>query len=72
MAKTTSKELEIKISVPDESIFDMIENLEVKPSQAKVNKLKKLFLEVLEDHYQDFEDLLLEKLEELAEEEWGE
>lgn len=72
MAKTASKELTIEINLPDDSIFDMIENLDVKPSQAKVNKLKKLFLEVIEDHYEDFEELLLEKLEEIAEEEWGE
>lgn len=72
MAKTTSKDLEIVITIPDETIFDMIENLEVKPSQAKVNKLKKLFKEVIEDHYDDFEQLLIEKLEELASEEWGE
>jgi hypothetical protein len=72
MAKTTPKELTIEITIPDESIFDMIENLDVKPSQAKVNKLKKLFKEVIEDHYEDFEELLMEKLEELANEEWGE
>lgn len=72
MTKTTAKELTIEITLPDESIFDMIENLDVKPSQAKVNKLKKLFKEAIEDHYEDFEQLLIEKLEEIAEEEWGE
>jgi hypothetical protein len=72
MAKTTNKDLTIEINLPDDSLFDLLENLEIKPSQAKVNKLKKLFKEVIEDHYEDFEELLLEKLEEIAEEEWGE
>jgi hypothetical protein len=72
MAKAQPKELTIEITIPDDSIFDMIENLEIKPTQAKVNKVKKLFKEMIEDHYEDFEELLLEKLEEIAEEEWGE
>lgn len=72
MAKAANKDLTIEINLPDETIFDLIENLDFKPSQAKVNKLKKLFKEMIEDHYDDFEELLIEKLEEIANEEWGE
>jgi hypothetical protein len=37
-----------------------------------VNKLKKLFLEVESDYYDQFEEVLEDALKEIAEEEWGE
>lgn len=68
MAK--AKELSITTTLEDDQIFELLEELEIKPSQAKVNKLKKLFLDVESDFYHLFEDALREALTEIAEEEW--
>jgi hypothetical protein len=65
-------ELTITIVIDDERIFEILEENDIKPSQAKVNKLKKIFLEVESDYYADFEEGLDEILGELAQEEWGE
>jgi hypothetical protein len=67
-----AKEITVTITLEDERIFDILDNNEIKPSQAKVNKLKKLFKEVEGDYYEQLEQALEEALEEIALEEWGE
>lgn len=70
-AKTKSKEITITITIEDDQIFELLEENDIKPSQAKVNKLKKLFAEVESDYYEQFEEVFFEALKEIAEEEWG-
>jgi hypothetical protein len=67
-----SKELTVTITLENERIFDMLENNDIKPSQAKINKLIKFFLENDHDYYEQLSDALEEALEEIALEEWGE
>jgi hypothetical protein len=68
----TTKNLTVTIALEDERLVDILENLEIKPSQAKVNKLKKLFKEMEQDFYEQLEETLENCLEEIAQEEWGE
>jgi hypothetical protein len=70
MAKAT-KEFSVTIVLEDDQIFELLEDNDIKPSQAKVNKLKKLFQEVESDFYEQFEEVFFEALKEIAEEEWG-
>jgi hypothetical protein len=67
-----AKELTITITLEDDQLFELLEENDIKPSQAKVNKLKKLFAEVESDFYEQFEEVFFEALKEIAEEEWGE
>jgi hypothetical protein len=67
-----SKPLQITITLDDERIFDLLEENDIKPSKAKVTKLKKLFREVESDYYDELEEALTECLNEIAQEEWGE
>jgi hypothetical protein len=66
-----AKELTITITLEDDQLFELLEENDIKPSQAKVNKLKKLFAEVESDFYEQFEEVFFEALKEIAEEEWG-
>lgn len=72
MATTKNKNLTVTIELEDERLFEILENLDIKPSQAKVNKLKKLFKEMEQDFYEQLEETLENCLEEIAQEEWGE
>jgi hypothetical protein len=72
MATTKNKNLTVTIELEDERLIDILENLEIKASQAKVNKLKKLFKEMEQDFYEQLEETLENCLEEIAQEEWGE
>jgi hypothetical protein len=66
-------ELKITIEIDDERIYEILEEQEIKrPSQAKVNKLKKLFEDVESDYFSEFEEVLENALKDIAEEEWGE
>lgn len=65
-------ELTITIVIEDDRIFELLEENDIKPSQAKVNKLKKLFAEVESDYFAEFEEVFEDALKEIAEEEWGE
>jgi hypothetical protein len=67
-----TKEITITITLDDEQLFELLEGSDIKPSQAKVNKLKKLFKEVEGDHLEALEEAFLDALREVAEEEWGE
>lgn len=64
--------LEISFRLEDERIFELLEENEVKPSQAKVNKLKKLYAEVEMDLLEELEGILEEFLSNIIQEEWGE
>ena len=64
--------LRITFELEDERILELLEENEVKPSKAKINKLKKLFLDVEIDVLADLEELLEEALGEIIQEEWGE
>jgi hypothetical protein len=66
-----AKELTITITLEDDQLFELLEENDIKPSQAKVNKLKKLFAEVESDFYEQLEEVFFEALKEIAEEEWG-
>lgn len=66
-------ELRVTIEIDDERILEILEEQDVKrPSQAKVNKLKKLFEDVESDFFAEFEEVLENALKEIIEEEWGE
>jgi hypothetical protein len=64
--------LKITVEIEDERILEILEECEIKPSQAKVNKLKRLFLDVESDYYADIEEVIEEGLSEIAQDEWGE
>jgi hypothetical protein len=64
--------IDIALRLDDDRIFEILEENDIKPSQAKVNKLKKLFAEVESDFEGQVEESLEEFLVDLAEEEWGE
>jgi len=64
--------LKITFEIDDERIFEILEENEIKPSQTKVNKLKKLFLDVESDYYAELEEIIEEGLSEIAQDEWGE
>jgi hypothetical protein len=64
--------LEISFRLEDERILEILEENEVKPSQAKVNKLKKLYAEVEMDLLEELEGILEEFLSNIIQEEWGE
>jgi hypothetical protein len=65
-------QLTVTLTLDEERLYDIIENCEVKPSQAKVKKLIKLFQEVECDSHEAMEEALEEFLNELVYEEWGE
>jgi hypothetical protein len=65
-------ELTITITIEDDRIFELLEEQDIKPSKAKVNKLKKMFAEVESDYWDQFEEVFDNALKEIAEEEWGE
>lgn len=65
-------ELTVTITIDDERLFELLEENDIKPSKAKVNKLKKLFGEVESDFWDQFEEVFEDALKEIAEEEWGE
>jgi hypothetical protein len=64
--------LKITFEIEDERILEILEENDIKPSQAKVNKLKKLFLDVESDYYADLEEIIEDGLSEIAQDEWGE
>jgi hypothetical protein len=68
----TVKRIEILVTIDDEMVEGLFDDLEVKFSKAKLNKLKKLFEEDKEAFYEPLEEALQERLQELIEEEWGE
>jgi len=63
--------LTITIEIDDERIFEILEEQDIKPSKAKVKKLKDLFSDVESDYFSEFEEIFENALKEIAEEEWG-
>ncbi|MBT2728411.1 hypothetical protein J7E63_15890 [Bacillus sp. ISL-75] len=67
-----NKDLTATIVLDDDRIFEILENNDIKPSQAKINKIKKIFNEAYPDFMEQLEEALEEIVEEIANEEWGE
>ena len=65
-------QLTVSVTLDEERLHDIIENCEVKPSQAKIKKLIKLVQEVECDFQEQLEEALEEALNEVIYEEWGE
>jgi len=64
--------LKITIEIDDDRIFEILEEQDIKPSKAKVKKLKDLFSDVESDYFSEFEEVFEDALKEIADEEWGE
>lgn len=69
---SAKKDLKLEVIIENERILEILEDLEIKPSQAKVNTLRKVFEENLVDYMETIEETVCEILSEIAEEEWGE
>jgi restriction endonuclease Mrr len=65
-----AKVLTVTVTIEDDSLLELLEEYDVKPSKAKVNKLKKLVDDVYPDAQEVMEDALREFLGDMIQEEW--